>query len=280
MSNLTALLSTLITASHILHYNGVLDAYGHVSLRSPLNSSTFYLSHNVAPALITSPSDLVEYRTSDASAIDPNAPEGYIERNLHAAVLRQYPEVNCVIHSHSQDIVSYSVLPEGPALRPIWHMAGFLGGAGSPLFDIEPYYGPSDPHDLLIRTSGLGSALSAYFSTPVSNDTMAFPDNVVVLMRGHGFSTAAPDIERAVFQAIYAQANAKALTSAIGLSAAAGKDPASAVRYLSDQEAVDTWNGNIPTVLRPWGLWKREVEAVGRENGLYVNTLDNGNLTN
>ena len=279
MANLTSILSTLITASHILHYNGVLDAYGHVSVRSPLNSSTFYLSHNVAPALAASPADLVEYRTSDASPVDPSAPAGYIERNIHAAVLRQYPEANCVIHSHSQDVVSYSNLPEGPALRPVWHMAGFLGGAGSPVFDIEPYYGPSDPHDLLIRTPGLGSALSAYFSTPVTNGTKSFPDNVVVLMRGHGFTTASPDIERAVFQAIYAQSNARVLTTSITLSAAMGQDPASAVRYLSEQEAVDTWNGNIPTVLRPWGLWKREVEAVGRQNGLYVNTLDNGSLT-
>ena len=280
MSNLTSLLSTLITASHILHYNNVLDAYGHVSLRSPSNSSTFYLSHNVAPALIASPTDLVEYQISDASPLDPNAPQGYLERNIHAAVLKQYPQVNCVIHSHSQDIVSYTILPEGPALKPVWHMAGFLGGSGSPNFDIEPYYGPKDPHDLLIRTPGLGSALSAYFSTPVSNETKAFPDNVAVLMRGHGFTTAAADIETAVFQAIYAQGNARVLTTAIGLGAAASKDGASSVRYLSDQEAVDTWKGNLPTVTRPWGLWKREVEAVGRENGLYVNTLDNGSLTN
>ena len=280
MSNLTTLLSTLITASHVLHYNNVLDAYGHVSVRSPLNSSTFYLSHNVAPALIASPADLVEYQTSDASAVDPNAPSGYIERNIHAAILRQYSQVNCVIHSHSQEIVSYSTLPEGPTLRPVWHMAGFLGGSGSPLFDIEQYYGPNDPKDTLIRTPGLGSALSAYFSIPISNETKAFPDTVAVLMRGHGFTTAATDIESAVFQAIYAQGNARILTSAIGLSAAAGQDKASGVRYLTDQEAIDTWKGNQPTVSRPWGLWKREVEAVGRENGLYVNTLDDGSLTN
>lgn len=31
-ANLTSLISTLITGLHILHYNGVLDAYGHMSV--------------------------------------------------------------------------------------------------------------------------------------------------------------------------------------------------------------------------------------------------------
>ena len=280
MANLTSMLSTLITASHILHYNGVLDAYGHVSMRNPQNASTFYLSHNVAPALIASPSDLVLYQTADAAPVDPNAPQGYLERNIHAAVLKQYPEVQCVIHSHSEDIVSYSILPEGPVLKPVWHMAGFLNATGPPTFDIEPYYGPNDPHDLLIRTPGLGEALSAYFSSPTSNDTKPFVDNVAVLMRGHGFTTVAGSVEAAVFQAIYTQGNARVLTAAIGLNNGGNQNKAGGIKYFTQQEALATWEGNLPTVTRPWGLWKREVEAVGRENGLYVNTLDNGSLTN
>ena len=281
MVNLTETLGTLITASHILHYNAILDAYGHVSVRNPLNSSTFFLSHNVAPALIASPTDLVEYHISDASPVDPNAPAGYLEREIHASVLRQYSNLSCVIHSHSQEMVAYSLLSgNGPALRPLWHMAGFISADGAPVFDAAPYYGPNDTQDQLIKTPGLGNALSAFFSTPVSNSTKASPDNLVVLMRGHGFTTAAADIQTAVFQAVFAQGNAQIQTAALTAGASEGSMKSADIKYLSQKEAVDAWATNQQTTARPWGLWKRQVEAVGRENGLYVNTLDNGSLTN
>ena len=108
-TNLTLLLSTLITANHILHYHGVLDAYGHISVRNPNNASTFFLARNVAPALVSSPSDIVEYLVQDASPVNLNAPPGYLERFIHSEVLKLYPTVNSVVHSHAQSVIPFGV---------------------------------------------------------------------------------------------------------------------------------------------------------------------------
>lgn len=124
-ANLTSLFNTLITGLHILHYNGVLDAYGHLSVRNPNNGSNFFMSRNLAPALVANSSDIVEYRVEDASPIDPNAPSGFIERYLHSEIYKRFPSINSVVHSHSPQVVPYSI--SGVPLRPAIHMAGFLG---------------------------------------------------------------------------------------------------------------------------------------------------------
>ena len=118
-------LKDLITANHILHNHHVLDAYGHISLRNPTNSHTFFLSHSVAPALISSPSDIVEYNVEDASPVQDGVSEGYLERCIHSEIFKKYPGVNSVVHSHSDAVLPYTI--SGVELKPCFHMAGFLG---------------------------------------------------------------------------------------------------------------------------------------------------------
>lgn len=125
--DLKGVFNTLILASHILHYHGVLDAYGHVSVRNPHNPETFFMARDLAPALVVSAEDLVEYRISDAEPIYPNAPAGYSERCIHSEVLKRFSGVNSVAHSHSPQILPYCV--SNVPLRPTIHTAGFLGAA-------------------------------------------------------------------------------------------------------------------------------------------------------
>jgi hypothetical protein len=129
-ANLTTVFNTLITGLHILHYNGVLDAYGHVSVRNPNNGSNFFMSRNLAPALVANSSDLVEYYVEDAAPIDPNAPSGFIERYIHSELYKRFPSINSVVHSHSPQVVPFTF--SGVPLRPSIHMAGFLGMHKSP----------------------------------------------------------------------------------------------------------------------------------------------------
>lgn len=124
-ANSTTIFNTLITASHILHYNGVLDAYGHVSVRNPNNALTFFMSRNEAPALVASASDIVEYLIADASPVDPNAPTGFIERYIHSEIFKRFSNVSSVVHSHSPQVVAFSI--SGVPLRPSMHFGGFLG---------------------------------------------------------------------------------------------------------------------------------------------------------
>jgi ribulose-5-phosphate 4-epimerase/fuculose-1-phosphate aldolase len=67
------------------------------------------MPRNVAPANIASRDDLVHYHVSDATAVDSAAPPGYVERYIHSEIYKKYPSVNSVIHSHSHDVVPYTI---------------------------------------------------------------------------------------------------------------------------------------------------------------------------
>ncbi|MCJ1305737.1 hypothetical protein MMC08_008553 [Hypocenomyce scalaris] len=259
---------TFITACHILHHYNVLETYGHLSVRHPFHTDRFIMARYIAPAVVMSERDLVEYYISDASPVDPSAPSGYSERYIHSEVLKRFPSVNAVIHSHDPSIVPYSV--SGVPFRAIFHTAGFLGSKPIPIFDIADHYQQADRPDLLVRNSRLGAALAACFSSSSSSSPPSHnPDHVVVLMRGHGLTLVAESIEDAVLRAVYTQKNAQIQTAAITLRGAYfGQGEGSEVRFLSDAEAEAA--GSMPEwgARRPWKLWVREVEAAG----LYVNT--------
>jgi hypothetical protein len=56
VANITALLSTLITANHILSYHDVLDPFGHVSVRNPNTNTTFFIALQLGMSLLSSSS--------------------------------------------------------------------------------------------------------------------------------------------------------------------------------------------------------------------------------
>lgn len=82
----------------------------------------------MAPALVRNSEDLIEYWVKDSSTVDPKAKKGYAERFIHGELFRKYPEVNCVVHSHAEEVLPY-VVAAGIPLMPVFHMAGFLGNA-------------------------------------------------------------------------------------------------------------------------------------------------------
>src|ERR1700749_1595047 len=84
----------LVTSSHILHHHGILDAYGHVSVRNPDNPSTFFLSRNMPPALMSSAEDIVEYNLEDAEPVEKDAPKVFAERCIHSEIRKKFPAVN------------------------------------------------------------------------------------------------------------------------------------------------------------------------------------------
>ena len=112
----------------------------------------------------------------------------------------------------------------------------------------------------------LGAALAEQFGSPSSN----LSDHAVVLMQNHGFTTAAADIKTAVFQAVYAQVNAKVLSDTLNLESAFPGTREKGVVYMTHQQIIDSWKTNIGTTQRPWDLWVRQVKV----NPLYANELD------
>jgi ribulose-5-phosphate 4-epimerase/fuculose-1-phosphate aldolase len=79
----------------------------------------------LAPAIVSTPEDLIEYHIADGTPVDPHAKKGYSERFIHGEIFKRFQGVKCVIHSHSEAVIPFMVA--GVPLRPAFHMAGFLG---------------------------------------------------------------------------------------------------------------------------------------------------------
>lgn len=255
---LAAFQRKFITGSHILHYHGVVDAYGHLSYRHPFQPEVFVMSKFIAPGTLTSSDDLIEYHVSNAEPLDPNSVKGYSERHIHSEIYKRHATVQAVVHSHSESVVPYTI--SGVPLRPCYHMAGFLGlgAAGSPgIYDAADFLQEGDIPDMLVRSSHLGQPLAACFDD----------GSVVTLMRGHGLTVIGGDIEEVVSRAVYTMKNASIQTAALTMKMAFSADNGPArpdgLKYLNGDESRAATQMLQSSAQRPWKLWEREVEACG-----------------
>lgn len=224
----------------------------------------------MAPGIVSTQDDLIEYYVKDSSTVDPKAKKGYSERFIHGELFRMYPSINSVVHSHAEEVLPY--VTSGVPLKPIFHMAGFLG-TDVPVFDIAGVYEDGEQQDMLIRNARLGTSLAEAFSTPSTKEEKgAAPDHTVVLMRRHGFTTFGGDIETAVYRSIYTKINADALTKAITIRSAFGNlkglgEATFDLEPLTEEMCKGCLKMNEGTQDKPWALWVKEVEATG----LYIN---------
>ena len=185
-----AIVEDLVTASHILADQGVLDGLGHVSVRDPDNPQRYLTSRSLAPALVT-PADIMEYDL-DSNAIDRQGRSLFLERFIHGETYKARPDVSAVIHSHSPTVIPFSI--SRTPLQPVFNGAAFLSPC-APVFDIRKIAGMTD---LLIGTGELGKALSATLG-----------ENAVVLLRGHGNAVVGETVQQVVYRAIQTELNAR-----------------------------------------------------------------------
>jgi ribulose-5-phosphate 4-epimerase/fuculose-1-phosphate aldolase len=224
-------LEDLAAANRILAMQGVLDAYGHVSARSPSNPAHFFMSRSLAPQLVT-PGDIQEYGPDSEPIGDERKP--YLERFIHGEIFRSRPDVMAIVHSHSDSVIPFGI--GKTPLKPVYHMASFLW-SGAPVFDIRVV---REDNDLLIRDRPLGESLAR-----------SLGGCSCVLMRGHGMTVVGESIPEAVFRAIYTEMNAK-----LQMNAARLDGP---LTFLSDKEGANATASNRTTIGRPWELWKKSV---------------------
>ena len=237
MSSVDAeLIGDLVAANRILAAEGVLDGFGHVSARHDKDPGRFLLARSMAPALVTA-GDVMEFDL-DSNPIDARGRTAYLERFIHSEIYRVHPEVQAVVHSHSPAVIPFGVV--GVALRPIFHLGGFLG-VGVPVFEIRDAGGPAT--DMLIRNAGLGAALAKTLgSAPVA------------LLRGHGNVVVGQSVKEAVFRAIYTEVNARLESEALRLGQGQ-------VVFLNEEEAKAAAETNSAQIGRPWELWKAKALA-------------------
>jgi ribulose-5-phosphate 4-epimerase/fuculose-1-phosphate aldolase len=223
----------LVVANHILADLGVVDGFGHISVRSVKNPTHYFISRSRAPALVTA-DDILEYDLDD-NQINPRGRSSYLERFIHSEIYKSRPDVHSVVHSHSPAVIPFGVVKV--PLKPISHMGGFLV-RDVPVFEIRETGG--NETDMLIRNKALGAALAKKLDK-----------NPVVLMRGHGDTVVGSTIKIAVFNAFYTENNARLQSEAMKL----GSD----VVFLNEVEAAKVGATNESQVERPWEIWKMRV---------------------
>lgn len=226
----------LVDANHILAHQGVLDGFGHVSVRCASDATRFWIARSMAPALVGA--DDVVQCDLEGTVHDAQGRRSYVERFIHAAIYAARPNVQAVVHSHSPALIPFGVT--GARLRPVCHMSGFLGST-TPVFEMR--HATPEATDMLVRNLALGRALAT-----------SLGDASVALMRGHGSVTVGASIKQAVFRAIQAEANAKLQLASM---------PLGEITYLSDDEARLAAAANDEHLDRPWALWLRELRNAG-----------------
>ena len=97
-STLEEALEQVVLANRILANEGVLDAFGHVSVRHPKNPNVFLQSRSLGPELVTK-GDILEIDL-EGKVLTRADMKPYGERIIHAAVFKARPEVNAVFHGH------------------------------------------------------------------------------------------------------------------------------------------------------------------------------------
>lgn len=230
-----SLFEELVTANRILANEGVLDSFGHVSIRNPENPETFFLSRARAPAVIE-PSDIMEFTLQGQSVgAEPGKP--YSERFIHAGVYEARPDVQAVVHNHSPSVIPFSV--SAMRLRPIMHMCAPIGD-DIPTWDIRDRFGNAT--NLLVTDIDMGRDLAGCLG-----------ERTMTLMRGHGSTVVGQSLREAVFTAIYMELNANMQMKAMAMGA---------VNYLSREEIDTIKHGRAGfTFERGWENW---CHAVGR----------------
>jgi ribulose-5-phosphate 4-epimerase/fuculose-1-phosphate aldolase len=228
------ILADLAAASRILAARGVVDGFGHVSMRHPDAPDRFLMSKSIAPAMVV-PDDIIEYDL-DSVPCNANGRGSFLERFIHGEIYRMRPDINSVVHSHSPSVIPFGLVET--EMKAMFHNAAFLA-AGVPVFDIADKFGDTD---MLVCDCAKGAALAT-----------ALKDKDVALMRAHGSVACGPTLQTAVFRAVYTEVNARIQHYTQALS------PDGDLAALNKVEGALADVPNRTAGMRAWHLWRAEV---------------------
>jgi ribulose-5-phosphate 4-epimerase/fuculose-1-phosphate aldolase len=231
-----SLIEDLVVSYRTLAEEGVIDAYGHVSVRSDNDPNRYLMARQLAPELVTE-DDILEFDL-DSKPIDPRDRKFYNERYIHGEIYKARPDVMAVVHNHAPAVVPFSCTSRA-SLKPIFHMSAFIG-LGVPNWDIRDAQKGSD---MLVRTPKLGQSLAKKLGK--------YP---AVLMRGHGSTTVGENLQRAVGRSVYLELNARMQFQAIVLAGPKGK-----INFMDSSEVAA--NVSWQNYDRSWNLWRMRALA-------------------
>jgi len=230
------LIEDLAAASRILAGQGVVDGFGHVSMRHPSAPDRYLMARSIAPALVT-PGDIIEYDL-DSDPCNANGRGSFLERFIHGEIYKARPDTMSIVHSHSPSVIPFGLV--GVPMQAMFHSAAFIA-AGVPVFDIRERFGATD---MLVGNGAKGVALA---------EVLGGRD--IVLMRAHGAVACGPTLQAAVFRAVYTEVNARIQHWTLALG---GGAPMAA---LDEEEGRLADAINQTAGMRAWDLWRTQVRS-------------------
>jgi HCOMODA/2-hydroxy-3-carboxy-muconic semialdehyde decarboxylase len=177
-------------ANRMLANEGVLDAFGHVSLRHPDDPGRYLLSRSRSPGLIEA-DDVLEF-TLDSTPVKPPSVALYAERVIHGGIYQARPDVMAVCHHHAPAVMPFCIA--GVPIVPVFHL-GAAGGEDMPFWNQRDEFG--DTNLLVVKPEegrSLARALGAY---------------AAVLMNHHGATVVGRDLRELVSRSIFMCHNAE-----------------------------------------------------------------------
>ena len=198
MADLDLVLEELVTANRILAHEGVVDGFGHVTVRHPQRADRFLMSRARAPDCVEV-GDLMEF-TLDGTPVDAKGRKPYLERFIHGAIYEARPEIVSVVHNHSPSTIPFGITAK--RLRPLMHMCATIGHE-VPVWDIRDKFGDTS---LLVTDMDMGRDLAKTLGA-----------RPTALMRGHGCVVAAETLRKAVWVSIYLELNANLQMKAMAM---------------------------------------------------------------
>jgi HCOMODA/2-hydroxy-3-carboxy-muconic semialdehyde decarboxylase len=220
----------LVLANRILAHEGVIDVFGHVSMRHPENPERFLLSRGRSPSVVER-SDIMVFDL-DGRETSETGHRPYAERFIHAAVYKARPDVGGVTHHHAKAILPFTA--SETRLRPVNHTAAVIGPE-VPRWDSQEAFGDTN---MLVASQTMGAAVAE-----------ALGDGRCLLLRGHGAVCAAESLVAAVFVSIYMKEAAEVQLASQALGA---------VEYLKpgEIELADKLQMSPMPMRRAWEFWK------------------------
>ena len=159
----------IVTASHILHQQGIAAAFGHVSARIP-GTDTFIFPPRLSPVLVRK-DNLLTLDVEGNQLAGNGRPD--TEFWIHARIYKARADVQSVCHVHPPSCVVLGSL--GETIRPL-HASGAVFKNDVQVFDSIT----------LIRTRELGDQVA-----------QTLGKHSAMLLRGHGVNVADRDVRRA-----------------------------------------------------------------------------------
>ena len=182
-------------ANRIVAHEGVLDGFGHISMRHPGDPGRYLLSRSRSPELIE-PSDILEF-SLDSKLLTSGDFLPYGECVIHGEIYKARLDVTAVCHHHSSAVLPFCVT--GVELQPIMGLGSTMG-ATVPFWDSADEFGDTP---MVLTTSAQGASLARTLGS-----------NAMVLMRRHGATVVGANLQEVVFRSIHTHRNAELLLRA------------------------------------------------------------------